>query len=118
MKLIVPEHVAPQDATSKRAVKPVICYPVDDLPSPNVAAYRASREGWRKTDEILIPPREAGCFDVPAGHFFRIVSVEAPQVGDLNLWNAHDHHERSRAEAAASNHTRSTAPRLSQGSER
>lgn len=94
MKLIVPEHVAPQDATSKRAVKPVICYPVDDLPSPNVAAYRASREGWRKTDEILIPPREAGCFDVPAGHFFRIVSFDGPQVGDLNLWNAHDHSER------------------------
>jgi uncharacterized protein len=31
---------------------------------------------------------------VPAGHFFRIVSVEGPQVGDLNLWNAHDLTER------------------------
>ena len=31
---------------------------------------------------------------MPAGHFFRIVSVEGPQVGDLNLWNAHDLTER------------------------
>jgi uncharacterized protein YcgI (DUF1989 family) len=31
---------------------------------------------------------------VPAGGFFRIVSVEGPQVGDLNLWNAHDLSER------------------------
>jgi uncharacterized protein YcgI (DUF1989 family) len=31
---------------------------------------------------------------VPAGHLFRIVSIEGPQVGDLNLWNAHDLSER------------------------
>ncbi len=28
------------------------------------------------------------------GHFFRIVSIEGPQVGDLNLWNAGDLSER------------------------
>jgi uncharacterized protein YcgI (DUF1989 family) len=31
---------------------------------------------------------------VPAGCFFRIVSIEGPQVGDLNLWNAADLSER------------------------
>jgi uncharacterized protein YcgI (DUF1989 family) len=31
---------------------------------------------------------------VPAGHVFRIVTVEGPQVGDLNLWNRHDPRER------------------------
>jgi uncharacterized protein YcgI (DUF1989 family) len=31
---------------------------------------------------------------MPAGHFFRIVNVDGPQVGDLNLWNAHDLTER------------------------
>ncbi len=36
----------------------------------------------------MIPPREARCFHVPTGHFFRITSVEGPQVGDLNLWSA------------------------------
>ena len=37
---------------------------------------------------------EGKAFEVSAGHFFRIVSVEGPQVGDLNLWNAHDLTER------------------------
>ncbi len=41
-----------------------------------------------KIGETIVPPREARAFDVPAGHFFRIVSIEGPQVGDLNLWNA------------------------------
>ena len=40
--------------------------------------------------KLTVPPRDAKAFEVPAGHFFRIVSVECPQVGDLNLWNAHD----------------------------
>ena len=31
---------------------------------------------------------------MPAGGFFRISSVEGPQVGDLNLWNAHNLDER------------------------
>jgi uncharacterized protein YcgI (DUF1989 family) len=44
--------------------------------------------------EILVPPREARCFRVAAGQFFRIHSVEGPQVGDLNLWNAADLSER------------------------
>jgi len=36
----------------------------------------------------FIPPRDAKTFLVPAGHFVRIVSVEGPQVGDLNLWSS------------------------------
>ena len=39
-------------------------------------------------------PRDAACFSVPAGGFFRITSVEGPQVGDLNLWSADDLGER------------------------
>jgi uncharacterized protein YcgI (DUF1989 family) len=41
-----------------------------------------------------VPPRDARVFEVPSGHFFRVVSIEGPQVGDLNLWNAHDLSER------------------------
>jgi uncharacterized protein YcgI (DUF1989 family) len=48
----------------------------------------------RKVDEIVVPPRDARAFRVPAGHIFRIVSTEGPQVGDLNLWNADDLSER------------------------
>lgn len=94
MKPETPVHAAPEDAAARRAVAPVICYPVEGLPAPVLEPYLAAREGWVKVAEVLVPPREARCFEVPAGHFFRITSVEGPQVGDLNLWNAHDLRER------------------------
>ncbi len=94
MKPDKPEHATPADGEARRAVRPVICYPVETLPAPDLAAFRAAREGWTKTGEVRVPPREARTFDVPAGSFFRIVSVEGPQVGDLNLWSADDIGER------------------------
>lgn len=94
MKPTTPDHRPPADADARRGVAPVICYPVDSLPRPDLAALRAARAGWTKTGETLVRPREAGSFEVPAGHFFRITSVEGPQVGDLNLWNAADLGER------------------------
>jgi uncharacterized protein YcgI (DUF1989 family) len=84
----------PADADQRRAVRPVICYPDETLPAPDLSAYTAARAGWAGTGEVLVPPREARTFRVPAGHFFRIRSVEGPQVGDLNLWNAADLAER------------------------
>lgn len=88
MKPDHPDHPAPDDADARFAVAPVICYPADTLPRPDIGAYRAARRDWRKIASVMVPPRDARCFDVPAGHFFRIVSVEGPQVGDLNLWSA------------------------------
>lgn len=85
---------APDDADARRAVAPVICYPTETLPQPDLALYRAAREGMEKVAETTVPPREAACFRVKAGQFFRIRSIEGPQVGDLNLWNAHDLSER------------------------
>ena len=84
----------PPDAQARRAIAPVICYPNETLPKPDLALYKAARDGAEKTGEVLIPPRDARCFHVPAGHFFRITSVKGPQVGDLNLWNAADLSER------------------------
>jgi uncharacterized protein len=84
----------PPDAEARRAIEPVICYPVEDLPTPDMALYSEARRDLTKVDEVLVPPRDARCFTVPAGHFFRITSVEGPQVGDLNLWNADDLTER------------------------
>ena len=84
----------PADAAARKAVPPVVCYPVENLPRPDLAAYRAAREGWALVERLTVPPRDAACFSVPAGHFFRIVSVEGPQVGDLNLFNASDLEER------------------------
>lgn len=88
MKPTHPEHTAPDDAKARQAVTPVICYPVDALSQPDIDAYRAVRDCWTQISETLIPPRDAACFEVPAGHFFRITSTRGPQVGDLNLWSA------------------------------
>jgi len=89
-----PQSKAPVDADSRRAVQPVICYPVDTLPMPNMALYSAAREAMKITSEVIVPPREAGTFRVSAGNFFRIISVDGPQVGDLNLWADGDLSER------------------------
>jgi uncharacterized protein YcgI (DUF1989 family) len=82
------EHNAPVDADARRAVVPVICYPVESLEPPDIPAYRAARDGWTQTGTVVVPPRDARSFAVPAGCFFRVVSQDGPQVGDLNLWAA------------------------------
>lgn len=84
----------PADADDRRAIKPVICYPNETLPAAPMALYKAARETAKKVDQVLIPARDARCFEVPAGQFFRISSVEGPQVGDMNLWNSKDLSER------------------------
>ncbi|QFT98235.1 hypothetical protein FIU85_13030 [Roseovarius sp. THAF8] len=84
----------PTDADVRRAVKPVVCYPNDTLPVPDLELYRAARDGAEKVGEVIAAPREAACFRVAKGQFFRITSVDGPQVGDLNLWNANDLGER------------------------
>ncbi|MGK7654599.1 urea carboxylase-associated family protein [Roseovarius sp. B08] len=84
----------PTDADLRRAVAPVVCYPNETLPVPDLDLYRIAQEGAEKVGEVIAPPREAACFRVAAGQFFRITSVEGPQVGDLNLWNANDPGER------------------------
>lgn len=84
----------PADAAARRAVNPVICYPVDTLPAPDLALYARFRAAAVKTGEVVVPPRDAATFRVPAGGFFRISSIDGPQVGDLNLWNADDLGER------------------------
>ncbi|MDP4033667.1 MAG: DUF1989 domain-containing protein [Pseudorhodobacter sp.] len=94
MKPDHPSHAAPADATARKAIRPVVCYPVQSLPQPHLPACQAARDGWQRTAEILVPPRDARCFSVPAGHFFRITCVFGPQVGDLNLWSASNLSER------------------------
>jgi uncharacterized protein len=80
----------PPDAAARRKAPPVLTYSVEQLPSFDAAFYNRVRAEASKVAELTVPPREAKAFEVPAGHFFRVVSVEGPQVGDLNLWNSHD----------------------------
>jgi len=84
----------PNDAEALRAIPPVICYPDEGLSKPDLTLYRQARTTAQKVDEAIVSPRDAAAFRVPAGHFFRISSVEGPQVGDLNLWNADNLAER------------------------
>lgn len=84
----------PADADARRAIKPVICYPNETLPVPDMDLYRAALATAKVTETQVAAPREACTFQVPAGSFFRVVSVDGPQVGDLNLWNASDLAER------------------------
>ncbi len=89
-----PSMSAPSDAAERRGKPAVVVYPNGTLVPANMAMLEDARAGLTKIDEVIVPPRDAGAFKVPKGHFFRIVSVEGAQVGDLNLWNADDLSER------------------------
>ena len=89
-----PRFPAPADATLRRAVAPVVTYGVERLPPVDAAFYARARDGMTLTDSLRVAPRDGQAFRVPQGHLFRIVSVEGPQVGDLNLWNAANPAER------------------------
>ena len=94
MKPKHPQTAAPDDAVARKAVAPVICYPVGGLPAADMTLYARARTSLTPIADLRIPARDAGVFHVPAGHFFRIHSLDGPQVGDLNLWNAADLSER------------------------
>lgn len=93
MKSIV-ETKAPADGAARKAVKPVICYPPDTLPAVDKSMLDRARQSLELIETVIVPPRDAATFEVPAGHFFRIVSSEGSQVGDLNLWHKHNLDER------------------------
>ena len=85
---------APADADARRRARPTVAYPVENLPPYDAAFYARARAGMTRVSELVVPPRDARAFVVPTGHIFRIVCVEGPQVGDLNLWNRYDLSER------------------------
>jgi hypothetical protein len=51
------EHPAPPNAAVLRQSAPVVCYPNETLPTPDVKGLRAAREGWAKIDEVTVPAR-------------------------------------------------------------
>jgi uncharacterized protein YcgI (DUF1989 family) len=56
-----------------------------------VAAEETART---RVETIPVPIRTGRAWTVPAGHVFRIVAPEGPQVGDLNIWHRHNPRER------------------------
>ena len=94
MKLDRPHHPEPEDAAARRTTGVLICYPIDTLPEVNLGGAQARRARAELVQSVKVPARHAVCVDLPAGHFARILSVEGPQVGDLNIWNTHNIAER------------------------
>lgn len=63
----------------------------------NTSFYDGLKQGAAKRElleRVHIPIREGIAWEVPAGHVFRILVPEGPQVGDFNMWNRHDPRER------------------------
>ena len=58
MKPDHPAHAAPEDAAARKAIRPVICYPVEGLPRPDLAPYLAARAGWTRVAEVLVDHKE------------------------------------------------------------
>ncbi len=91
---VTPVNSRPADAAERQSIAPVICYPLDSLPRADMALYESARQSLKLQKSVLMPPRDARIFHVPAGSFFRIVCLEGPQVGDLNLWSSENLQER------------------------
>lgn len=94
MKPTHPAFPTPPDGEARKALAPLVCYPPETLPAPPLDLYEQAKAGWEQVDEVLVPARDARTFKVKAGQFFRIVSLDGPQVGDLNIWNAQNLEER------------------------
>ncbi|CAH2798319.1 MAG: Aminomethyltransferase (EC [uncultured Paraburkholderia sp.] len=89
-----PLTAAPADADARKKIEPVICYQGDSLRQPDLPAYRTLRDSLELVEIVVISPRDAGAWTVPAGHFFRIRCSEGSQVGNLNISNANDLNEK------------------------
>ena len=77
----------PQDVDNRIGANPVVCYPNENI-STNLEILHKARQHIKKINEVIIPPRDAKTFKVKSGNFFRIESIEGPQVGDLNIFQA------------------------------
>jgi len=78
----------PSDSLIKKNQNLVICYPETNLNKSNMQILEKARKELIFINSIVIPPRDAKCFNVKRGEFFRIECVDGSQVGDLNLFNS------------------------------
>ena len=84
----------PGDFKKRSGAKPIICYPNESLEDKNLKILQEARKYLKKIDEVIIPARDAKTFEISSGNFLRIESVEGPQVGDLNLFQADNFDEK------------------------
>ena len=84
----------PSNLKERIGAKPVVCYPNSHIKNDNLNVLLEARKYLVKRNEIIIPPRDAKTFEVKKGNFFRIESIEGPQVGDLNLFQLNNLEEK------------------------
>ena len=84
----------PIDAEERKSIQPVICYPTDNLPKHDYAFYEKARKNMELVEYVIVNPRCGNTIEVPAGYIFKIVSIDGPQVGDLNIWNTNNLNEK------------------------
>ena len=84
----------PSNFEDRIGAKPVVCYPNSNIKNDNLGVLLEARKHLVKSNEIIIAPRDAKTFEVNNGNFFRIESVEGPQVGDLNLFQLNNLEEK------------------------
>jgi len=84
-----------------RTTRPLVAYVVENLPKKKGgdALYAQLRTAVAdgnatKVDSLVIPAADARSWKVPAGHLWRIICTEGPQVADMNCWSAHNPAER------------------------
>ncbi|MCA7999538.1 urea carboxylase-associated family protein [Burkholderia metallica] len=58
------------------------------------SAIAQRQDARERIESHIVPIRSGFAWTVPAGHVFRIVTLEGPQVADFNMWNLHNPRER------------------------
>ena len=84
----------PSDINDRIGAKPIVCYRNNTIEDKNLKILHSAREHLVKKEEVIIAPRDAKTFEVKFGEFFRIESIDGPQVGDLNLFNLNNLEEK------------------------
>ncbi|KAG7861320.1 hypothetical protein KL919_002054 [Ogataea angusta] len=90
------------EKTIRNLPKPKAAYLPTSKDSPLYAnrdlydAIAATHEAGKREliENVTVPVRSGRAWKVPKGHVCRIVALEGPQVGDLNIWNANNPRER------------------------
>ncbi|MFD1560324.1 urea carboxylase-associated family protein [Paraburkholderia silviterrae] len=58
------------------------------------SAIAQRHDARQRIESYVVPIRSGFAWTVPAGHVFRIVTLEGPQVADFNMWHQHNPRER------------------------
>ncbi len=65
-----------------------------DVDRPFYDRLASSTEAREIVEDFVIPIRSGRAWEVKAGQLCRILTVDGPQVADLNVWNRHNPRER------------------------